>query len=150
MEGVEGVKETGQAFKKCHPGCFTFLVTQSILYYMNTERYETLNRALEQILAILIAEYQPEKVILFGSMATGQVGEWSDLDLAIIKRTSLPFMKRLKEVALLCMAPVSVDYLVYTPEEFDHMLEQNNHFILSEIIDKGKVLYERQPAPAMA
>jgi predicted nucleotidyltransferase len=117
---------------------------------MDTERSKTLNKALEQILVTLIAEYQPEKIILFGSLATGQVSEWSDLDLAIIKRTSLPFMKRLREVALLCMAPVSVDYLVYTPEEFDHMIEQDNHFILSEIIGKGKVMYERQPAPAMA
>lgn len=46
-------------------------------------------------------------------------------------------MKRLKEVALLCIASVSVNYLVYTPEEFDRMVEQNNHFILSEIISKG-------------
>jgi uncharacterized protein len=117
---------------------------------MNTERYETLNKILEQILATLIMKYQPEKVILFGSMATGDVGEWSDLDLVIIKNTSLPFMKRLKEVALLCMAPVSVDYLVYTPEEFNEMIKQNHHFILNEIISRGKVLYERQPAPAMA
>jgi predicted nucleotidyltransferase len=116
---------------------------------MHTERYETLNKTLEQILTTLITKYQPEKVILFGSMATGNVGEWSDLDLVIIKNTSLPFMKRLKEVALLCMAPVSVDYLVYTHEEFDEMVEQNNHFILNEIVSRGKVVYERQPAPAM-
>ena|SRR5688572_12636007 len=117
---------------------------------MHTERYATLNKTLEQILATLIMQYQPEKVILFGSMATGDVGEWSDLDLVIIKNTSLPFMKRLKEVALLCMAPVGVNYLVYTPEEFDQMAEQNNHFILNEVIGRGKVVYERQPAPAMA
>jgi uncharacterized protein len=117
---------------------------------MHTERYKTLNKTLEQILATLITKYQPEKIILFGSMATGDVGEWSDLDLVIIKNTSLPFMKRLKEVALLCRAPVSVDYLVYTPEEFNEMIKQNNHFILNEIIDQGKVVYEHQPAPAVA
>jgi hypothetical protein len=27
-------------------------------------------------------------------------------------------------VALLCMAPVGVDYLVYTPEEFDCMVKE--------------------------
>jgi predicted nucleotidyltransferase len=117
---------------------------------MHTERYETLNKTLEQILATLIVKYQPEKIILFGSMVTGDVGEWSDLDLVIIKDTSLPFMKRLKEVALLCGAPVSVDYLVYTPEEFNEMIKQNNHFILNEIVNGGKVIYERQPAPAVA
>ena len=117
---------------------------------MHAERYKTLNKALDQILATLIAEYQPEKIILFGSMATGQVSEWSDLDLVIIKDTAKPFIERSEEVALLCLAPVSVHYLVYTPEEFARMIEQNNHFILNEIISNGKVLYERQPTSIMA
>ena len=94
----------------------------------------------------LAAEYRPEKVILFGSMAQASVGEWSDLDLVIIKDTSKPFLQRLKEVALLCRAPVGVDFLVYTPSEFDQMIAERNPFILEEVVRKGKVLYERQSA----
>jgi predicted nucleotidyltransferase len=117
---------------------------------MNTERYKKLTDALEQIMQVLTTHYQPEKVILFGSLAEGTVGEWSDIDLVIIKDTPLPFLQRLKEVALLCLAPVGVDYLVYTPEEFAQMIADNNPFIIKEIIRKGKVLYERQPAEAVA
>jgi uncharacterized protein len=113
---------------------------------MNEKRQAKLNQALERILLTLAAEYRPEKVILFGSMAQASVGEWSDLDLVIIKDTSKPFLQRLKEVALLCRAPVGVDFLVYTPGEFDQMIADRNPFILEEVIDKGKVLYERQPA----
>lgn len=83
-------------------------------------------------------------------MATDTVGEWSDIDLVIIKDTALPFLRRLKEVALLCRVWVGVDYLVYTPDEFTQMVADENPFILEEVIQKGKVLYERQPAKAVA
>jgi len=96
---------------------------------MHAERYNKLNEALDQILHALKTKYEPEKVILFGSMATGNVGEWSDLDLAVIKNTPLRFVERSVEVALLCQAPVGVDYLVYTPDEFAEMTADNNPFI---------------------
>lgn len=116
---------------------------------MNAQRYAQLTQALEKILATLISKYQPEKIILFGSLAAGDIGEWSDIDLAIIKDTPKPFVERSEEVALLCLAPVGVDFLVYTPAEFAQMLTDNNPFAL-EIVNKGKVLYDRQPVPALA
>lgn len=109
-----------------------------------------MTRALDQILQKLIAHYQPEKVILFGSLTSAEVKEWSDLDLVIIKETSRPFLQRLKEVALLCQPSVGTDFLVYTPDEFAHMLDQKNPFILDEIVQKGKVLYERQSTGSVA
>jgi uncharacterized protein len=117
---------------------------------MNLQRKAHLEQALDRILQILITQYQPEKIILFGSMATGNVTDWSDLDLVVIKETSLPFLQRLKQVALLCLAPVSVNYFVYTPQEFEQMVAENHHFICNEVLAKGKVLYERQLAPAVA
>ena len=117
---------------------------------MNNERQKKLSEALGQILQTLTTQYQPDKVILFGSMASATVREWSDLDLVIVKDTTLPFLRRLKEVALLCRAQVGVDFLVYTPAEFEQMTATRNPFILEEVIRKGKVLYERQPAEAVA
>jgi predicted nucleotidyltransferase len=117
---------------------------------MDNLRYSKLTKSLEQILQSLVMSYRPEKVILFGSMASAEVGEWSDLDLVIIKQTPKPFLQRLKEVALLCRAPVGVDFLVYTPDEFNRMIADQNPFILEEIVRKGKVIYEREPAAAVA
>jgi len=116
---------------------------------MNAERQQKLDRALQDILRTLAAHYRPEKVILFGSMARAEVDEWSDLDLVIIKDTPQPFLQRLKEVALLCRAPVGVDFLVYTPAEFN-MITDNNPFVIEEIVKKGRVLYERDPAETVA
>ncbi|MBI5567564.1 MAG: nucleotidyltransferase domain-containing protein [Chloroflexi bacterium] len=117
---------------------------------MNLMRQAKLNQALEQIVLTLVSQYRPDKIILFGSMAGETVGEWSDLDLVVIKDTPRPFLQRLKEVALLCRPPVGVDFLVYTPVEFEQMIAARNPFVLEEIIRKGKVLYERQPAETVA
>jgi uncharacterized protein len=117
---------------------------------MSKQRQEQLAQALDHILHVLEHHYQPEQVILFGSMAGKAIGEWSDIDLAIVMDTSLPFIDRSVEVALLCRAGVGVDYFVYTPDEFAQMIAQGNHFILNEVLAKGKVIYERDCTATMA
>ena len=118
---------------------------RDIIESMDTQRHRKLAEALDHILRVLTTQYQPDKIILFGSMVNANVGEWSDLDLVIVKDTSLPFIQRLEEVALLCRANVGVDYLVYTPQEFEQMIADKNPFVVNEIVGKGKVLYESQP-----
>lgn len=87
--------------------------------------------------------YDPEKVILFGSSARGDFDELSDFDLVIIKRTEKEFLDRLSEVArLLTTVPKSADILVYTPEEFDQMVQEGRGFIL-RVLEEGKVIYEK-------
>lgn len=115
---------------------------------MNKERYQKLAKALDSIRTTLIHHYQPEKIILFGSMADDNISEWSDLDLAVIKDTAKPFYQRLREVALLCLPLVSVDFLVYTPAEFSQMIADKNPFIVEEIVNKGKVIYARESTKA--
>lgn len=117
---------------------------------MDEKRRHKLSAALEKISNTLIEEYRPEKIILFGSMVNEDVREWSDLDIAIIKKTTKPFYQRLREVVLLCVPSVGVDFLVYTPEEFQKLLADQNPFVTEEIINKGRVIYERQPAEAVA
>jgi uncharacterized protein len=124
--------------------------SRCILHCMNKERHTQLLKALDTILDKLINEYQSEKIILFGSLVSDNVNEWSDIDLAIIKETAKPFIDRSIEAALLCLVPVGVDYLVYTPREFSQMINDKNPFIVEEIVNKGKVLYERTAIPAMA
>ena len=112
-------------------------------------RQKLLAGSLDELLPILIEKYEPEQVILFGSLARGDVGEWSDLDLLIVKETPEPFLQRSKEVALLCRAMVGVDYLVYTPDELEKMIERGNPFIL-EALQEGRILYDRRTDPALA
>lgn len=116
---------------------------------MNNRERE-LWQALENILQILVKEYFPEKIILFGSLANNEVQEWSDLDVVIVKDTPTPFLQRLREVALLSRPRVGVDFLVYTPDEFAEMIANRNPFIVEEVLGRGKVLYESRPGSTMA
>jgi len=106
-------------------------------------RRALLEAELNRYLTLLTKHYQPQKILLFGSMAMGQIGEWSDLDLVIVKDTEKRFLDRTKEVIQLLQPRIGVDILVYTPEEFAH-LSQERAFIRDEIVRKGKVLYERE------
>jgi len=101
-----------------------------------------LKRWLNIIVDKLINEYNAEKIILFGSMASDRIDETTDIDLVIVKKTDKKFLERCLEVGMLCLARIGVDYFVYTPEEFEQMSEENP-FFQEEVLKKGKILYEK-------
>ena len=103
------------------------------------ERKRILQKELERCISLLKEEYHPEKILLFGSLASGRVSRWSDIDLIIVKDTKEPFLDRSKEVLLLLKPKVGMDIFVYTPEEFRQLSERR--FFKEEIIGKG-VIYE--------
>lgn len=97
--------------------------------------------AISRVIDGLVA-YGPEKIILFGSAARGETDEYSDLDLIVIKKTDKRFVERLAEVGSYISPEIDVDILVYTPEEFQSMIDEGNPFI-EEALKDGKVLYEK-------
>lgn len=107
-----------------------------------TRRRALLDAELRRYIQVLREQYQPEKVILFGSLAAGETGEWSDIDLVIVKETGLRFLDRTKEVLRLLQPQVGVDILVYTPQEYARLIGERA-FVQAEIAAKGKVLYAR-------
>ncbi len=106
-------------------------------------RRAALERELARILPIIIDKYQPEKIILLGSLATGEVHEWSDIDLAIVKDDNEHFWLRPLGVKKLLNSELATDLFVYRPEEFDRMRQDGHYFVTDEILGKGKMLYER-------
>jgi uncharacterized protein len=105
-------------------------------------RRALLEKELKRYLPILQNHYSLHKVILFGSLASDQIEEWSDLDLVIVAETDKRFLERIKEAMLLLRPKVGVDLLVYTPEEFN-LLSCQRSFFHTEILEKGRILYER-------
>jgi len=105
-------------------------------------RKRLLDQELSRCLDVLKTKGNPEKVILFGTMAKGGVHEWSDIDLVVVEETSLPFYQRLRRFRKLLRPQVAMDVIVYTPVEFENMRRERT-FIKDEVIDNGKVLYER-------
>ena len=105
------------------------------------ERKKLLNQELARYVRLLMKHGAPKKVILFGTLARGQVHEWSDIDLIVIENTPLPFFQRLRKVRKLLRPKVGIDVMVYTPEEFDQMCA-DRPFFREEIVAKGEVIYE--------
>ena len=99
-----------------------------------------LSQELKRIVAALKANYRPEKIVLYGSLAGGKVNRWSDLDLMIVKKTSKRFYDRIGEVLQLTKPRQPLDVLVYTPEEYQQM-KQDSWFVGEEIAKKGKTIY---------
>jgi len=91
----------------------------------------------------IVKAYRPEKIILFGSAATGNAREDSDLDLLIIKRTRKPYFQRIREVNHAIHVWRSTDIFVLTPGEVEQGIRDNRFFLTQEILAKGKTLYDR-------
>ncbi len=109
------------------------------------QRRAKLLSELDRFIEVVVPALQPERIIVFGSYATGQVHEWSDLDLVVIAETDLSFQQRLKLVYGQVRPRVGMDIIVYTPREWQRLSEKRM-FVREEIAEKGKVVYERRRA----
>lgn len=90
----------------------------------------------------IVKEFQPQKIILFGSYAWGTPTDDSDLDLFIIKESQERRIDRQRKLRkILWGSEVPMDFLVYTPKEVEKRLEIEDPFV-SYILSKGKVLYQ--------
>jgi uncharacterized protein len=92
----------------------------------------------------------PRQVILFGSQALGTANDDSDLDLLIIgDRPPGERWSRRREIGrirrALPLPGVSIDILLFTPEEIEKWRHTTNH-VISQALREGKVLYERPRA----
>lgn len=108
---------------------------------------ETLvEQMIDQIVGKIRQDYEPQKIVLFGSYAHGEPTEDSDIDLFIVKETNARMVDRFVEVKRLIYDPESripVSPLVYTPEEVTERLRSGDDFV-KEVMREGKVLYEKK------
>jgi predicted nucleotidyltransferase len=99
--------------------------------------------ALGDVVHRIVAELQPDKIILFGSYVYGTACNDSDVDLLVIMETSArPADRYLAVSRLIRPRPFPLDILVKTPGEIAHALEKGDFFV-REIVTQGRVLYER-------
>ena len=98
---------------------------------------------INEVVSRIATGFNPESIILFGSYASGNQAEDSDLDLLIIQETELPMHKRGLDIRLaLIGTKIPIDVLFYTKTEFEEENKKRYSFI-SSAIKNSKVLYER-------
>jgi predicted nucleotidyltransferase len=89
----------------------------------------------------IIEKYKPEKIILFGSAARGELNLNSDADFLIIKKeTPLYGANRIRELSRMIDRNIPIDLFIYRPEEFEQRLKMGDPFLKS-ILKEGKTLY---------
>jgi predicted nucleotidyltransferase len=96
---------------------------------------------MDRVVSRIVDFYQPEMVVLFGSYATGNAHEGSDLDLLLVKQTNENPLNRaagLRRALRDILIPM--DILVYTPSEIAKDKERKFTFI-HDVLKSGKVLY---------
>lgn len=104
-----------------------------------------INDQIKQITEIIINDYKPDKVILFGSRARGDVRPDSDVDILVVsdKEKNMPRYKRGLQVRVkLSSILIPKDILFYTHEDFSRWRNVKQSFV-STVIREGLVLYER-------
>lgn len=98
---------------------------------------------LEHIVQTIVTLLEVEKVILFGSYASGHPGSDSDIDLLVVLPEGPSKLEAyLKIRKALKGFEVPLDILVLTSEEFAFYTEEWKNSVVFEAKEKGIVLYE--------
>ena len=103
----------------------------------------TVEQKIQAIVDKIVKEYQPEKIILFGSWAWGEPHEDSDVDFFIVKESDKDVIERMREVyKIIFGSGIPTDVLVYTPHQTEQRLNLGDPF-LKKIFNSGKILYAK-------
>ena len=97
--------------------------------------------SIQELTARIVQEFQPERVILFGSYAYGTPTSDSDVDLLVVLSHEGKGTRKAIEILNTINPKIPVDLLVRTPEQLDRRLAWND-FFLQEVVKKGRILYE--------
>ncbi len=96
---------------------------------------------LDEIIRRIVAVAEPEKIILFGSVAHGATNRHSDVDLLIVKdgahrrRLATSIYRSLRGV------DAAVDVIVVTPDDVKRYGD-SHALIIKPALNEGKVVYE--------
>jgi predicted nucleotidyltransferase len=96
---------------------------------------------LEDIVRRIVAVAHPDRIILFGSAARGDMGPNSDLDLLVIKPGRFDRGRLVEQIYLhLHGAGEAVDVVVVTPEEAEQYRD-NPCLVIGAALTEGRTVY---------
>ncbi len=98
-------------------------------------------REIEALARRIAEQFQPQKIILFGSYASGNPTPDSDVDLLVVMDFDGRNPHKATEIWLATRPRFPVDLMVRKPAELHARLERGDVF-WREIMEKGQVLYE--------
>jgi predicted nucleotidyltransferase len=104
---------------------------------MNTVRDEILHVIINRIVEVA----HPERIIMFGSSARGEMGPNSDVDLLVIKDGNFDYYHLLGDIYMnLFGVGIGVDVILATPKQVEKY-KNINYLIIAPAIREGKEVY---------
>ncbi|MBN2314857.1 MAG: nucleotidyltransferase domain-containing protein [Sedimentisphaerales bacterium] len=101
-------------------------------------------RYIRQMVKRIAAQFQPDKIILFGSHARGKAGRDSDVDLLVVMPVSGSRREKAIEIAVsLHDIPIAKDVIVVKPEDFEWRSKIVGTIERPAALE-GKLLYARK------
>jgi len=95
---------------------------------------------LDSVVRRIVEAVQPERIVLFGSAARGEVGPNSDLDFLVVKEG----VNRLETMDLIHRnlrgIPAAIDVVVVTPQDVVRY-GQSRALVIAAALREGKVVY---------
>src|SRR5260370_22584660 len=101
-------------------------------------------RVIRRFARAVAERFDPDRIILFGSHAYGTPHADSDVDLLVVMPARNELDQAVK-IAIAVPAPFPCDLIVRKPQEWQWRIEEGESFS-TEILKKGKVLYEKSDA----
>jgi predicted nucleotidyltransferase len=98
-------------------------------------------KQIQQFCEQLAREFQPERIVLFGSHAYGKPHPFSDVDLLVVMSFDGSPLQQAARILTKLEPKMSVDLLVRTPEQVRQRLAMQDSF-MQDILKRGKVTYE--------
>ncbi len=101
-----------------------------------------MNEQIQQIIQQIINNFQPEKIILFGSYAYGNPSDDSDVDLLVIMDFNDSPQKQMFKILQSIDYHLPLDLIVRSQNQLSKRINAGD-FFLKEILERGRILYDR-------
>lgn len=100
---------------------------------------------LDDIVQRIVAACQPEKIVLFGSAARGEMSPHSDVDLLVVKNYAKNWRERKRVYDSIYRelygVPVAVDVVVARPDDVERY--RNSHpLVFKPALREGRTVYD--------
>ena len=101
-----------------------------------------IQKVLNEVKSRIVPQFQPQRIILFGSYANGVPGPDSDIDLLIVMDVDGSTRQKANEIDMLMSdRRIPMDFIVITPEQYEQQKNMVGTFV-RQIEREGMVIHE--------
>jgi predicted nucleotidyltransferase len=112
-----------------------------LAWYRDSASRRKRNAHIKNLCQQIAREFNPEKIILFGSQAYGKPTAESDIDLLVVMPYEGSPFRQAGEILKRLQVWMPVDLIIRSAEEIEQRLRIGDRF-MREILECGKVMYE--------